>query len=170
MKHTILFAAAAALFAFGAVAQEAEDPFADAVEMRHGLMLQMATDAANLGGMAKGELAYDAGKASRSAANIAAIVSVLSMDQFPAGSEYQAATDSYALPAIWATPDDFLAKIADLNSAAGALFRPARLATRPIASRKSEEFAARPSLSAGPHKNPVLGRLADRKPVAFAMP
>lgn len=121
MKHTILFAAAAALFAFGAVAQEAEDPFADAVEMRHGLMLQMATDAANLGGMAKGELAYDAGKASRSAANIAAIASVLSMDQFPAGSEYQAATDSYALPAIWATPDDFLAKIADLNSAAGAL-------------------------------------------------
>jgi cytochrome c556 len=121
MKSTILLAAAAAVFALGAVAQEAEDPFADAVEMRHGLMLQMATDLEKMGGMAKGEMAYDAAIASRSAANIAAIASVLSMDQFPAGSEYKAATDSYALPAIWATPDDFLVKIADLNTAAGAM-------------------------------------------------
>ena len=40
------------------------------------------------------------------------------MDQFPAGSEYQAAADSYALPTIWATLDDFLTRIADLNTAA----------------------------------------------------
>ena len=40
------------------------------------------------------------------------------MDQFPAGSEYQAATDSYALPAIWTAQDDFVVKIGDLNTAA----------------------------------------------------
>lgn len=121
MKPTLLLAAALAVFAMGAVAQEAEDPFADAVEMRHGLMLQMATDLGKLGGMAKGEATYDAAMASRSAANIAAIASVLSMDQFPAGSEYQKSADSFALPAIWATPDDFMAKITDLNTAAAGL-------------------------------------------------
>jgi cytochrome c556 len=121
MKSMILLAATAAVFALGAVAQEAEDPFADMVEMRHGLMLQMATDVGKLGGMAKGEVAYDAAIATRAAENIAAIASVLSMDQFPAGSEYKAAADSYALPAIWTTPDDFLVKIADLNTAASAM-------------------------------------------------
>lgn len=120
MKPLMLLTASAAMFAFGALAQEAEDPFADAVEMRHGLMLQMATDLGKVGGMAKGEMAYDAAVASKSAANIAAIASVLSMDQFPAGSEYQASADSFALPAVWVTPDDFMAKITDLNTAAGA--------------------------------------------------
>lgn len=121
MKSTWMLAAALAVTALGAVAQEAEDPFANTVEMRHGLMLQMATDAGKLGAMTKGEVPFDATVASKSAANIAAIASVLSMDQFPEGSQYEAATDSFALPAIWATPDDFLAKIADLNTAAGAL-------------------------------------------------
>lgn len=121
MKTTIMLAAAVAVAALGAFAQEAEDPFADAVEMRHGLMLQLATDVGKLGAMAKGEAAYDAAMAGRAADNIAAIASVLSMDQFPAGSEYQAATDSFALPAIWTAQDDFLTKIADLNTAAGAL-------------------------------------------------
>lgn len=125
MKTMVLIAAAAAaaaaITALGAFAQEAEDPFADTVEMRHGLMLQMATDLGKIGAMAKGEAPYDAAIAGRAADNIVAIASVLSMDQFPEGSQYQAAADSFALPTIWATPDDFLTKIADLNSAAGAL-------------------------------------------------
>jgi cytochrome c556 len=121
MKTIMMLAAALAVAGQAVFAQEAEDPFADTVEMRHGLMLQMATDLGKLGGMAKGEMPYDAAIASRSAANIAAVASVLSMDQFPEGSAYEAAADSYALPAIWATPDDFLTKIADLNTAAAAL-------------------------------------------------
>ena len=118
MKTFILLTAAAAVAALGAVAQEAEDPFADAVEMRHGLMLQMATDLGKVGAMAKGEAPYDAAIAGKAAANITAIASVLSMDQFPAGSEYQASADSYALPAVWTAQDDFLVKISDLNAAA----------------------------------------------------
>ena len=43
------------------------------------------------------------------------------MDQFPAGSEYQASADSFALPALWASQDDFLTKVADLNTAAAAM-------------------------------------------------
>jgi cytochrome c556 len=40
---------------------------------------------------------------------------------FPAGTEYQKAEDSYALPAIWTSGDDFVAKIAALNTAAATL-------------------------------------------------
>jgi cytochrome c556 len=119
MKSAFMIAALVAGVASVAFA-EAEDPFADNVETRHGLMLQMATDLGKVGAMAKGEVAYDQAVASRAAANIAAVASVLSLDQFPAGSEYQASADSFALPAIWTTSDDFLTKIADLNTAAAA--------------------------------------------------
>lgn len=119
MRLMLVIAAASAVLASGAIAEE-EDPFADAVEMRHGLMLQMATDLGKVGAMAKDEAPYDAAVASKAAANIVAIASVLSMDQFPAGSEYQKSADSFALPAIWTAQDDFLQKIADLNTAAAA--------------------------------------------------
>lgn len=117
MRLMLLIAATSTLLVTGAIAEE-EDPFADAVEMRHGLMLQMATDLGKVGAMAKEEVPYDAAVAGKAAGNIAAVASVLSMDQFPAGSEYQKATDSFALPAIWASQDDFLKKVADLNTAA----------------------------------------------------
>lgn len=119
MRVLIMVAAASALLGSGAIA-EVEDPFADAVEMRHGLMLQMATDLGKVGAMAKGEVPDDAAVAGKAAANIAAIASVLSMEQFPAGSEYQKSADSFALPAVWTAQDDFLQKIADLNTAAAA--------------------------------------------------
>ena len=119
MKRMMMIAAVSAVLASGAIAED-EDPFADAVEMRHGLMLQMATDLGKVGAMAKEEVPYDAAVASKAAANITAIASVLSMDQFPAGSEYQKATDSFALPAVWEKQDDFLQKVADLNGAAAA--------------------------------------------------
>jgi cytochrome c556 len=121
MKKLIAFTTMAALTAFGVFAQEAEDPFADIVETRHGLMLQMASDLGTLGGMAKGETPYDAATATKAAANVAAVASVISMAQFPAGSENGKAADSFALAEIWAKPDDFLAKITDLNNAASAM-------------------------------------------------
>jgi cytochrome c556 len=120
MRQLILLTTAAVLCAFGVMAQEAEDPFADTVEMRHGLMLQMATDVGKVGAMAKGEAPYDAAIAGKASANVTAIASVLSMDQFPAGSEYEKAADSFALPAIWTNEADLLTKIADMNMAAEA--------------------------------------------------
>ena len=117
-KRLIAFTTMAVLTAFGVYAQDAEDPFADALETRHGLMLQMASDLGTLGGMAKGEVAYDKASATKAAANVAAIASVISMAQFPAGSENGKSADSYALADIWAKQDDFLVKITDLNNAA----------------------------------------------------
>jgi cytochrome c556 len=121
MKYLFVLATAAAALSAPVFAQEAESPFADVVEARHGLMLLMAQNLGTLGAMAKGEAAYDAATASKAAANIAALSSVISPDLFPAGSEYQAAPDSFALPAIWSDQAGFLARIADLNMAAGAM-------------------------------------------------
>ena len=114
----IAFTVMASLTGVAIFAQEAEDPFKDAVETRHGLMLQMATDLATLGGMAKGTLPYEQASASKAAANISAIASVISIAQFPAGSEVEKSADSFALPVLWTQQDDFLAKITDLNAAA----------------------------------------------------
>jgi cytochrome c556 len=101
-----------------AAVHAADDPYADQVEMRHGLMLQMATDASVLGAIVKGDAPYDAATATKAAQNIAAIASVISMVQFPKGSENGASSDSFAKAELWASEPDFLQKVADLNKAA----------------------------------------------------
>jgi cytochrome c556 len=121
MRIITRLAAAGLLSLVGVVAHAAEDPFADAVETRHGLMLQMASELGKMGAMAKGEVAFDAAVSGKAAANLAAIASVLSMEQFPAGSEIDKSADSFAKPELWSNEQDFLAKIADLNAAAAAL-------------------------------------------------
>jgi cytochrome c556 len=121
MKKLVIVAALVSLPAFAVFAQDAESPFKDSVEIRHGLMLQMASDLGKLGAIAKGEAPYDATVATKAAANISAIASVLGMDQFPAGSEVDAAPDSFALPAIWSNPDDFDMKVKGLNDAAATM-------------------------------------------------
>lgn len=124
MKLHLVLAAVAAFSSMTPVitmAQDAEDPFADAVETRHGLMLQMATDLGKMGAMAKGEAPYDAAIASKAAANLTAVASVISMEQFPAGSEVDKSADSFALPEVWANEADFVTKIAALNEATVAM-------------------------------------------------
>ena len=121
MKTLALVTAAGLFSLMGNFAMAQDDPFADIMETRHGLMLQMATDMAKLGAMVKGTVPFDAAVSGKAAANVAAIASVLSMDQWPAGSENGKAADSYSKPEIWATTPDFLAKIADLQTATTAL-------------------------------------------------
>lgn len=121
MKTLKLLVIAGLLSSMATWAQAQEDPFADAVETRHGLMLQMGADLAKMGAMVKGEVGYDAAIAAKAAANVAAIASVLSLEQFPAGSENGKAADSFAKVELWANEQDFLTKIADLNAAAAAL-------------------------------------------------
>ena len=121
MKLWMFATAAIMLLPHGVFAGDTTDAFADDVQSRKGLMLLMSGNLAKLGAMAKGEMPYDAAAATKAAANVAALASVMSPDLFPAGSEYGKATDSYALPAIWANPDDFVARIAALNTAAAAM-------------------------------------------------
>lgn len=120
-KLNLLGLTSALILASVTVWAETEDPFADIVETRHGLMMQMAADVGKMGAMVKGDAPYDAALAAKAAANVAAVASVLGLDQFPAGSETGKSADSFAKPDLWATPDDFLAKLGDLNAAADAL-------------------------------------------------
>ncbi len=122
MSKLKLFGLTSALVLTGVMVwAETADPFADIVETRHGLMMQMAADVGKMGAMVKGDAPYDAAVAEKAAANVAAIASVISLDQFPAGSEAGKSADSSAKADLWATPDDFLAKLGDLNTAAEAL-------------------------------------------------
>lgn len=122
MNKLKLFGLTSALVLTGVMVwAETADPFADIVETRHGLMMQMAADVGKMGAMVKGDAPYDAAVAEKAAANVAAIASVISLDQFPAGSEAGKSADSSAKADLWATPDDFLAKLGDLNTAAEAL-------------------------------------------------
>ncbi len=121
MKTLTLMTAVGLLSIFGTFAMAQENPFADVIQTRQGLMLQMSADMAKMGAMVKAETPFDGAVAGKAAANVAAIASVLSMDQFPVGSENGTAADSYAKAEIWGNQADFLAKIADLNTAAVAL-------------------------------------------------
>ena len=118
-KFAALSGVLALTLGLGAIAQIAEDPFADQVETRHGLMLAMANELGKLGAIMKGEAPYEQATATKAAEGVAALASVISMDYFPAGSEVGKSADSFALPELWANEADFLAKIADLNKAAG---------------------------------------------------
>lgn len=88
---------------------------------RAGVMTLLAHELGKLGGMAKEEMPYDAAVAGKAAANIAALSSVISPELFPQGSAAGEVKGSEALPAIWEKPDDFTARIAQLNEAATAM-------------------------------------------------
>lgn len=119
MKKSVALSGVLALtLGFAALAQDAEDPFADAVETRHGLMLAMANEMGHLGAIAKGEAAWDAASATAAATRLAGIAGAITMDYFPEGSETGKSADSFAKAELWTNNADFLAKVADLNKAA----------------------------------------------------
>lgn len=96
------------------IAAEATEP---SVKARQELMDGMAAAAKALGGMAKGEVAFDA-----AAAEAAKAVIVANSAEIAAKFEAQA-TDpkSTAKAEIWTSWDDFVAKAGALNTAAQAL-------------------------------------------------
>jgi cytochrome c556 len=113
-----LLIAATALCAVPALA---EGPADAAIGARKGLMDLLAFNLGTLGGMAKGAIPYDAATASAAANNIATLATVDQTALWPAGSDQMSADKTRALPDIWDKHDDFLAKIAALNEAAGGM-------------------------------------------------
>lgn len=79
-------------------------PFAGAVETRHGVMLQMASDLGKIGAMVMGQTPH-----------VATVAPDLSLRPFPAGSEAGKSADRLAKPRLRAAPDAVRAK---LNTAA----------------------------------------------------
>lgn len=82
-----------------ATAQDA--PFAREIKARQGIMTYRAIQLGVLGGMAKGEIAYDAEAAQKAADNLMAAVTIDASMLWPMGSDNSANPASTALAKIW---------------------------------------------------------------------
>lgn len=120
--HTLVFLTAAGAVVAGlAVAQGGPDPIAGAIMARKSHMQLYQHNIAVLGGMAQGNVAYDAAAASAAAGNLVALSSLNQMTYWPVGSEAGVAEGSRALPALWTSMDDVIAKATALTTAAVAM-------------------------------------------------
>lgn len=120
MKKRLLGVTLAAI-ALSGVAFAQDAPFSMEIKARQGLMNINALNIGVLGGMAKGEVPYDAEKA-KAAAD--AIVGVYNLDLpmlWPAGSDNTANPATNALPAAWAEGSDIGAKVEAWGKAALAM-------------------------------------------------
>lgn len=121
MTTRLRFAAAAGAalcLAGAALAQSAVD---GAVKARKAHMQLYAFNLGTLGAMAKGEVDYDAERAAQAAGNLAALASISQAGYWPQGSAQGEVEGSRALPALWTSGDDVMAKAAAFNEAVTAL-------------------------------------------------
>ncbi|SFT49713.1 c-type cytochrome [Sedimentitalea nanhaiensis] len=118
-------AAIAAVVGTAAISDNGPDTKAinAAVKARQSQMTLYAFNISLLGGMAKGDVEYDAAAASAAAANLAALSKLDQSRLWPQGSDNVALGDEMteALPAIWAADSDVGKKAMALADAATAM-------------------------------------------------
>jgi cytochrome c556 len=122
LKKLVLGAVAAGL-ALGAPAgmSLAEEPFENQVEARQGQFKLLALNVGVLGGMARGNVDYDAALATLAAENIVAIAALNQAPMWPEGSDGMSIDGTRAMPDIWENFDDFAAKWGAVGTAAAGL-------------------------------------------------
>jgi cytochrome c556 len=98
-----------------------DESFAAEREARQGQFKLLGLNIGPLATMAQGRIDYDPVVAKAAADNIAAIASLDQSLMWPAGSDNESVSATRALPAIWADPAGFAAKLDGLRSAAGAM-------------------------------------------------
>ena len=118
MKKT--FAVAATIAAIGATTAYAQD-LPREVKARQGQFQIMAINLGILGGIAKGEIEYDAATAQAAADSLAGISMVNQAALWPAGTDNMAIDGTRAQPNIWETLDDVVAKWNAFGEAAKAM-------------------------------------------------
>ena len=111
-----------AVLAGAASSQDAsQKALADATKARQAQMQLYAFNLGLLGGMAKGEVPYDAAAATGAAGNLASLARLDQSRLWPEGSDEMGVDGSKALPAIWENIPDVMSKGADLVTAATAM-------------------------------------------------
>lgn len=98
-----------------------EEPFAAEREARQGQFKLLGFNIGPLAGMAQGRMPYDPAVAKAAADNIAIIASLDQSRLWPAGSDNESIDGTRALPAIWADPEGFAARLDGLRSAASTM-------------------------------------------------
>ena len=91
----------AATMAFAGVATAQDAPFAREIKARQGIMVYRAIQLGVLGGMAKGEIEYDAEAAQKAADNLMVSVTIDTSMLWPMGSDNSANPASTALAKMW---------------------------------------------------------------------
>lgn len=121
MKSTAL-GLALALGSTAVFAEAHADAIAAAIEARQEHMKGYGGAMRTLGGMARGDVAYDAAAASEAAATLLELAGADQSSYWPEGSDNMSTDiETRALPAIWENIDDVQAKSAALLEAATAM-------------------------------------------------
>lgn len=108
ISRTMLLAAALTLPLAATVQGQSDTPYERHLNARHGYMDVLAFNIGTLGGMARGNIDYDAEAAQTAADNLAAMSGVNTRPFWPEGSDNAALGDATrALPAIWENPEGF---------------------------------------------------------------
>lgn len=108
ISRSLLVAAAMTLPLAATVQGQSDSPYASHLKARQGFMSINSFNIATLGGMARGNIDYDAEAAQTAADNIAAMAGVDTRPFWPEGSDNGALGDrTRALPAIWEDPEGF---------------------------------------------------------------
>lgn len=115
--HPLTLAAFCALFAAPAFAQDVNP----AIAARIAHMDLYAFNLGLVGGMARGNIPYDAAAASAAAANIAALTKLDQSRYWPAGTSTLDTDATRALPVLWDNIPDAIAKGQALSAAADKL-------------------------------------------------
>ncbi|MFZ8941964.1 MAG: cytochrome c [Gemmobacter sp.] len=117
MKVSIPAIAALALIAGAATAQEIRPE----VKARQGQFQTLSINLGILGGMARGDVAYDAARAEAAARSIAGVSMVDIAALFPEGTDAMSIEGTRAEPAIWDNLPDVLTKWQALGAGAAAM-------------------------------------------------
>jgi len=113
-----LTTAAAVAMPMSAGAQEA---FESQIKARQGLMNVMALNLGVLGGMARGNVEYDAATAQAAADNLVVLSGVNQQFFWPEGSDNMSVDNTRALPAIWDNLDGVIANWTEFGAKSEAL-------------------------------------------------
>ena len=121
IRKIILAVAGLAIAATAVLAASHVGPFDGAIKARQSHMRLNSHNLGILGGMAKGNIDYDAETAVGAAANLVALSRLSKTGYWPVGSDSDATEGTRALPAIWDNLDDLDVKFAGLADAASAM-------------------------------------------------
>lgn len=121
LRHFALaLASAGALSTLAPVAATAQE-FENQLKARQGQFRLIALNLGVLGGMARGNVPYDAELAQAAADNLVAVASLNQAPMWPEGSDSMSIDGTRAMPSIWENNADFLAKWGDVATAAAGL-------------------------------------------------
>ena len=97
----------AAAIGMSATIVQAQDGPSPQEKARQGMMRIIALNMGVLGGMAKGEILFDAGQATAAANSLVAVSLIDQRLLWPEGSDNDTSFNTIALPAIWEKPAEF---------------------------------------------------------------